>query len=406
MSFIIICKSSGPSTNGFRIEIISGGDRRVRFGGQGSAGESNVYSTTTIPDTSDWYHVAGVKDGDIIRIYINGIEEGSNTGFGNPSISGSLGIGDWIQAPSDHRFFPEVIDEARLWNDARTPDEILANYLQELTGNEENLVAYYKFNEGAGNYFIDSSPNNNNGTLYEDFEWVTADWEPWPSLNVTLTPAASPVIIPETGGVFDFNIAVANNTLSIQIFDIWTEVIYEQWSIEILDVSNLSIPGNITIDRDKQQVVPASAPGGIYQYHAYVGDKSAWEVWDSDSFPFEKLGGDGWFGSNNDWLCSGEVFSGESPVSKMQPIKLTLNPPSPNPFNPSTTLNYSLPADADIKLKVFDVQGRYISTLAEGYRQTGTYSVVFDGAKLASGIYFDVLQAGNITHTQKLILLK
>ena len=53
-----------------------------------------------------------------------------------------------------------------------------------------------------------------------------------------------------------------------------------------------------------------------------------------------------------------------------------------------------------------DYLGRYVATLSEGYQQPGTYSAVFDGSGLASGMYFAVLQAGDFRQTQKLILLK
>jgi len=83
-----------------------------------------------------------------------------------------------------------------------------------------------------------------------------------------------------------------------------------------------------------------------------------------------------------------------------------LSPASPNPFNPSTTLSYSLPASGEIALTVYDLQGREVSTLFEGYQAAGNHQAVFDGAQLASGIYFAVLQAGEFRQTQKLALIK
>ncbi|MBC8278177.1 MAG: T9SS type A sorting domain-containing protein [FCB group bacterium] len=78
----------------------------------------------------------------------------------------------------------------------------------------------------------------------------------------------------------------------------------------------------------------------------------------------------------------------------------------PNPFNPSTTLTYSLPSAAEVLLTVYDVSGRHVATLAEGFQQPGSHTEVFDGQNLASGIYFATLQAGSFSQTQKLILLK
>jgi hypothetical protein len=79
---------------------------------------------------------------------------------------------------------------------------------------------------------------------------------------------------------------------------------------------------------------------------------------------------------------------------------------SPNPFNPSTTLSYELPAASELKLTVFDTAGRLVATLAEGRQLAGAHSVIFEGSDLPSGIYFARLAAGEFTQTQKLVLLK
>jgi hypothetical protein len=78
----------------------------------------------------------------------------------------------------------------------------------------------------------------------------------------------------------------------------------------------------------------------------------------------------------------------------------------PNPFNPTTTIEYALPGNADVKLTVYNVLGQEAATLVNENKPAGTYRVPFDGSRLASGLYFYRLQAGPYVEMKKLVLLK
>ena len=78
----------------------------------------------------------------------------------------------------------------------------------------------------------------------------------------------------------------------------------------------------------------------------------------------------------------------------------------PNPFNPTTIISYSLPYTSRVVLKVYNILGKEVATLVNSEQTSGIHKVVFDGSKLASGVYFYHLQAGNFTDTKKLILMK
>jgi hypothetical protein len=78
----------------------------------------------------------------------------------------------------------------------------------------------------------------------------------------------------------------------------------------------------------------------------------------------------------------------------------------PNPFNPSTTINYSLPVSGNVKLTVYNILGRKVATIVDGYKAAGNYSVLFNGSNLASGIYMYRLEAGNYSFVKKLTLIK
>ena len=93
------------------------------------------------------------------------------------------------------------------------------------------------------------------------------------------------------------------------------------------------------------------------------------------------------------------------------PDKFALFQNQPNPFNPETRISYYLPEGCEVKLTVYDILGRRVKTLCEGYQDAGMKRVTWDGRddqgdQLGSGIYFYRLQAGKFSQTQKMTLLK
>ncbi|MBD3377343.1 T9SS type A sorting domain-containing protein [candidate division KSB1 bacterium] len=78
----------------------------------------------------------------------------------------------------------------------------------------------------------------------------------------------------------------------------------------------------------------------------------------------------------------------------------------PNPFNPSTTIAFNLQKDTQVELRVYDVMGREITTLVSQRMIAGRHSVEFNGADLASGVYYYTLSTDNQTQTKKMLLIK
>lgn len=78
----------------------------------------------------------------------------------------------------------------------------------------------------------------------------------------------------------------------------------------------------------------------------------------------------------------------------------------PNPFNPSTVISYSLPKNSNVSLKVFDILGNEVAELVKGNQIQGNYSVDFNGANIASGIYFYKLTAGDYVDVKRMMLVK
>ena len=78
----------------------------------------------------------------------------------------------------------------------------------------------------------------------------------------------------------------------------------------------------------------------------------------------------------------------------------------PNPFNPTTTIRYDVRTPGQVTLKVYDVMGRLTATLYDARAQVGHHQVQFNGAGLASGIYFVNMTAPGFSSTNKMVLLK
>lgn len=78
----------------------------------------------------------------------------------------------------------------------------------------------------------------------------------------------------------------------------------------------------------------------------------------------------------------------------------------PNPFNPETTIRFSLPHQSHVRIDVLDVRGRLLTSLINGTRPAGRYAVRFNGADFASGIYYAHMRAGEFDALDKMLLIK
>jgi hypothetical protein len=88
------------------------------------------------------------------------------------------------------------------------------------------------------------------------------------------------------------------------------------------------------------------------------------------------------------------------------PKEFKLEQNFPNPFNPSTTISFSLPQSQNVELKVFDMLGNEVALLLDEYKSAGEHKIEFNGSELSTGIYFYQMKAGDFIKTKKLVLLK
>lgn len=100
----------------------------------------------------------------------------------------------------------------------------------------------------------------------------------------------------------------------------------------------------------------------------------------------------------------------EIPESRL-PTKFSLEQSYPNPFNPTVSIKYALPQNAEVRLVIYNIFGRVVRTLLDEAKEAGYYTVTWDGRddaglQVASGIYFYRITAGHFAETKRMILLK
>ena len=107
-----------------------------------------------------------------------------------------------------------------------------------------------------------------------------------------------------------------------------------------------------------------------------------------------------------DNICKVNGITGISNLNLEMPDKYSLSQNYPNPFNPTTKINFSVPVNSLVKLKIYDVLGKEVMTLINEQKQAGNYAAEFNGANLSSGIYFFRMEAGEFVDVKRMVLVK
>ena len=157
-----------------------------------------------------------------------------------------------------------------------------------------------------------------------------------------------------------------------------------------------------------EKVFAVTTSDGVY----YSTDNGAtWSNIDSTELDVQVLAFDksGYLlgGTNGKGLLKSNHSTLTDALSQMrEPSKFSLHQNYPNPFNPSTTISYRLSAGGSVTLKVYDILGREVKTLINGWQAAGNHQVTLDAAGLSSGVYICRLTSGPYTNARKLVLLK
>ncbi|MFO7523904.1 MAG: T9SS type A sorting domain-containing protein, partial [Ignavibacteriaceae bacterium] len=93
-------------------------------------------------------------------------------------------------------------------------------------------------------------------------------------------------------------------------------------------------------------------------------------------------------------------------VNEIIPDEFSLSQNFPNPFNPSTKINFAIPKSDNIKIAVYNILGQEMAVLVDGFVNAGSYEINWDASNLPSGVYVYSIQSANINLSKKMTLLK
>jgi hypothetical protein len=172
------------------VALFIGNDNRVYFWLRETTSSTPVtLVSTTVTDNISWMQITGKRSGNVVSLYINGVQEATGIMSSDLTSNGPLTIGSNRQEslnPNSPVSYPfqGVIDEVRVWDVSRTSQEIQSTVNMELTGSEFGLISYFNFNQGvpcaqnsAVTILNNSLSSGGNGTLI-DFDLSAALSDP------------------------------------------------------------------------------------------------------------------------------------------------------------------------------------------------------------------------------------
>ncbi len=341
-----------------------------------------------------WQHVAVIYNGTTAKLYVDG-EEKASSNLSNNILSSTqpLNIGRSTGDPSG-RMLVAKLDELRIWGDARTQTEIVDNMNREITGTEQDLVAYYRFNEGSGQVVNDATGTNDgilgSGTLSDsaDPTWVLSDMP----LPVTLS---------------NFTAAYIQDSEMVSISWITqSEINSIGWNIyrSTENEDFLKLNGDIIIGAG------TSSEPTHYSFSDdwVLTENTTYEYW-LENLDISNI--NVMYGPISVKIHMDEDEEDGEVPDLIDNFGLFQN--YPNPFNPNTTISFCMQEDTTVELIIFDIKGKIVRTLvknqiiSKGKVCNYTWNGLNDnGEVVGSGIYFYKLKADSYETTKKMILMK
>lgn len=228
---------------------------------------------------------------------------------------------------------------------------------------------------------------------------------------VALEPDTLPILIPASGGSFDYTLFVINPIPDTAECDVWVD--WEQpdgvMSEPTVIYLDLELLGGETVIDFITQEVPATSQPGNYNFFAYTGDYSTLTPYYTASFPFSKsaVSTDGRRYTNGwRWYPRGSMpYEGESEIITVSDHPY-IKSAGPNPFNVITNIEFYVHDFQRVNIAVYNIAGEQVAVLSNDYFPQGKHQLYWNAGDNASGIYFCNLMTNNTVETVKLLLVK
>ncbi len=410
-------------------------------------GAHNYISTgPTVFTTGKWYHVAAMWTGGpnfTVKLYVNGqLDYESTFNLAMPTNTDPAIIGKYYSASG---YFQGYIDEVRLWSTALTQAQLQRYMFNSCRASSmpSTMVAAWNFDgnllnrgsaTGINGSFNSGGTNNCRFSAYSNETTAGILSASFDAHATVINRNLSTNPFPQSFYMRTPNKPIADNTTTkdtvyVSPFAALTAlevfVALQHTYAADLDIV-LRAPNGTT--RELSTDNGGSSTGG---YRTFFIDGQN-NVNTAGFFaPFSHLAGPevtmGNFGGTNvhgNWILEitddlggltgtilgwgiryNNITTGIEPIVN-NPETYSLSQNYPNPFNPSTTIRIQLPKEGDVSIKVFDMLGREVSVIINGFMKSGTYDITFDASTLASGTYFYRMQAGDFTDIKKMVVLK
>ncbi|PJA28925.1 MAG: hypothetical protein CO189_03765 [candidate division Zixibacteria bacterium CG_4_9_14_3_um_filter_46_8] len=235
-----------------------------------------------------------------------------------------------------------------------------------------------------------------------------------PLFDVEITPVNPPIEFGYWGGWFQFQTLIVNNSDQPETIDAWAMLRFPSGlyygPINGHRFENVGPHETLTCNFVDQRI-PGCLEYGVYTYYIMVG---RWvyqnpTAYDSSSLNFSMV----FVQSANDGDCGGtfDFRSCVEPDANLSDIGYDIKQNYPNPFNARTTITYQVPNAGNVRLDIYDILGRKVRTLVDGFNLIGPHQVSWDalndnGGTVSTGIYFYRLVGNGYAETKRMTLVK
>jgi subtilisin-like proprotein convertase family protein len=428
---ILIQKRLGSSSVGYTMYLNLG---KVSIRTNSS---TRLTGTTVIPNDK-WSHVAATYNSstNVFTVYVNGVADGTATvsGAAPSADTDSLRLGAGFNSP-----YAGLMDEVRIADYTKTQEEIQKGMYVSYDQNNEpsptsNTNIAYSF-EGTLQGTDGSSRGAFAGTgvhftrVYENSSEFPSPLDRWDAghfgdgfrfnysnldFGASPTTVRDSIYMPEGLTINDINVFAAithtyANDISISLVNpagTTTRILYPGASPDLGyhmmtifdDQADSTIGGTL-----RAPWSPRVKPINTLSVFNSQNSLGWWKIVITDIYPSADNGTlIGWGIQFNNQVITGI----KDPNITGVPYRFMLYQNYPNPFNPTTNIKYDLAKDIIVKITVYDLLGREVGVPVNEFKKAGSYSLNFDGTRLASGVYFYKIEAGQFIETKKMILIK
>ena len=266
-----------------------------------------------------------------------------------------------------------------------------------------------------------NSQSSGTATNYGDYGWYggLTTLEPGSGYLLDMSGAGT-LVYPE----FDGLARLDANKLEVVLKDAISDWDFNYADYEFIGTIHASIESRIDFDKDVVAVFVDDQCRGIaermyfpfddsYFYIVQVysniaeGEEMTFKYFDSENGEVVEYAETMMFTSNMVVGDGFNTFSLSREVGDLQqPMTYGISDAYPNPFNPVTSFEYTLEKDGMVQVAIYDINGRMVSELVNGYQSAGTYPVVWDAKELSSGVYMVNMISGDYSTIQKVMLIK